>query len=354
MPKDAKPGPDERAETDESLRRERENADRELARRRALLHDEADVVVEKAREKADAVIDRARTVADQRLADAPIIAAKLAEEVIERERAVADRILRAERDVEDDSRLEARREESRLAAQLLPKQRQETDLGLDTERRRADKGLEDRDDFLSIVSHDLRNLLSGIVLSAELIDQTKTSERILRYANRMTRLLDDLLDVGSIEAGRLAVHPIEGDLAALLHDAVETSTAAATAKQIGLSLELIGSPLTARFDATRIHQVVANFLSNAIKFTPEGGHISVRCEQSGESMRVSVTDTGIGIAAGLHQLVFDRFWQVGQGDRRGLGLGLYISRCIIEAHRGRIHVASELGQGSTFSFTLPS
>lgn len=353
MPKDAKPEPVERVQTDESLRRERLNADRELAARRAAIHHEADEVVEKARDKADEVIERARATADQKLATAP--AAKVvAEQVIERERAIADRILRAERDVEDDSRLEARREEARLGAQLLPKQRKETDQRLDTERRRADKGLDDRDDFLSIVSHDLRNLLSGIVLSAELIDQTKTAERILRYANRMTRLLDDLLDVGSIEAGRLAVHPVEGDLAPLLQDAVETSTAAATAKQIALSLELIGPPLVARFDAMRIHQVVANFLSNAIKFTPEGGHIGVRGERSGESMRVSVTDTGIGIAGGLHELVFDRFWQVGQGDRRGLGLGLYISRCIIEAHRGRIQVTSELGQGSTFSFTIPS
>ena len=99
--------------------------------------------------------------------------------------------------------------------------------------------------------------------------------------------------------------------------------------------------------------MLANLLSNAIKFTGEGGKIAVNVEPSGSEVRFSVADTGAGIAGDHLGSIFERFWQVTQGDRRGLGLGLFISKCIVEAHGGRIWVESEIGKGSTFCFTLP-
>jgi signal transduction histidine kinase len=99
--------------------------------------------------------------------------------------------------------------------------------------------------------------------------------------------------------------------------------------------------------------VLANLISNAIKFTPEGGRISIGGERTSDALCVSVSDTGVGIPTEMLEQVFQRFWQVGKNDRRGSGLGLYISRCIVEAHGGTITATSTLGEGSVFSFTLP-
>ena len=108
-----------------------------------------------------------------------------------------------------------------------------------------------------------------------------------------------------------------------------------------------------RLDHERIFQVLANLLSNALKFTDRHGTISVRVESEGSEARFSVADTGAGIAGDHLESIFERFWQVSQGDRRGLGLGLFISKGIVEAHGGRIWTESELGKGSTFFFTVP-
>jgi len=96
-----------------------------------------------------------------------------------------------------------------------------------------------------------------------------------------------------------------------------------------------------------------NLLGNALKFTPRGGRVTVRSERAGDELRVSVSDTGLGIPADKLESVFERFLQVGHDDRRGVGLGLFISKCIVEGHGGRIWVKSTEGEGSTFFFTLP-
>ena len=101
-------------------------------------------------------------------------------------------------------------------------------------------------------------------------------------------------------------------------------------------------------------QVLANLVTNAIKFTPKGGEVRLRSERVGDQLRVSIRDTGHGIPTAMLDSVFQRFWQAGKDDRRGLGLGLYISRSIVEAHGGKIWAESELGVGSTFCFTLPA
>ena len=261
--------------------------------------------------------------------------------------------------------LQAERDEAgRVLAMLLPFEREATDRYLLTERRRSDAAISHRDDFLSIVSHDLRNLLAGIVTGTSLLakragdgkDGAETlavTERMHRYAARMNRLVGDLQDIGSIDAGQLAVRPTDGDLSVLLKDAVETFRVGADAKAMTVTIEGVDGTLRARFDHDRILQVLANLLANAIKFTDRGGKILVQCERAGDAYCVSVSDNGPGIADTMLEAVFERFWQAGKDDRRGFGLGLYISRCIVEAHGGKIWAESTLGKGSQFRFTLP-
>jgi signal transduction histidine kinase len=351
----------ERGQTDESLRLEREKTDRALAERQAAEED-SDLVVHHARENADAVLTEARAKADQRLDEAlPQAAARatlaqervLEDEALQDERASADELLRRERN-----------ENARVLSRLLPLEREKTDRFLLTERARSDDALSNRDNFLGLVSHDLRNLLGGIVLNAELLsarapgndDGTQTlvaTARIKRYAARMNRLIGDLVDVASIDAGKLAVTPAPGDAAALIDEAVETFQAAASAKGISLQAEMAERPLPAELDHDRMLQVLANVIANAIKFTSEGGSIRVRGERAGDELLISVSDTGSGIPGNMLDAIFERFWQVGKNDRRGVGLGLYISRSIVETHGGRIWAESKLGEGTRVCFTLP-
>jgi signal transduction histidine kinase len=128
----------------------------------------------------------------------------------------------------------------------------------------------------------------------------------------------------------------------------------ATAKGVRLETETGERPLPAKFDHDRMLQVLANVISNAIKFTPEGGTVRVRGERVRDEVRFSVADTGRGIPDGMLEAVFERFGQVGANDRRGLDLGLYIARCIVEAHGGRMWAESEPGAWCRVSFTLPA
>jgi signal transduction histidine kinase len=359
MASDAKSKP-ERALTDNSLRSERERTDR-TTERQAAVDREADDVIRRARDHADAVLEVARGRADQRLSTTPGEPGGRAEVV--RERALADRLLHGERAFEDASLRAERAEMSRILSQLLPLEREQTDRYLVTERGRSDDALAHRDDFLSIVSHDLRNLLSGIVLSASLMaDGTVNTgglttrdfaERIQRYAARMNRLIGDLQDVGSIDSGTLAVVPQRGDFVGVMREAIDTFRAAATAKGIVLDIYSGDDPLLADYDPDRMLQVMANLITNAIKFSPGGTTVYLRGERVGDSVCVSVRDSGIGIPEALLESVFERFWQVGKHDRRGLGLGLYIARCIVRAHGGNIWADSAPGAGSLFSFKLP-
>jgi signal transduction histidine kinase len=359
-PKDDRP---ERALTDESLRTERQKADRALADDMSIVEEDADEVVRVARDNADAVLLVAREKADEHLVHAG--ARGDAHPTLVRERALADDVLRDERASEDESLRLRRAEQAQILARLLPLEREKTDRYLMTERLRSDDALANRDDFLSIVSHDLRNLLAGVVLSATILSEQITegdegmstrlaTDRIQRYAARMNRLIGDLLDVGSIDAGRLAVMATRGDLTTVVTEALDTFAGTASAKAISLEVEHLERPLLAGFDHDRMLQVLANLISNAIKFTAQGGRIVVRCEGVGDAVQFAIRDNGVGIPDTMLESVFERFWQVGKNDRRGLGLGLYISRCIIEAHGGTIWAESTLGEGSRFCFRLPA
>jgi signal transduction histidine kinase len=125
------------------------------------------------------------------------------------------------------------------------------------------------------------------------------------------------------------------------------------ASGVSLVSEVVATPSVVEFDPARILQVLANLIGNAIKFTPSGGSVVVHVELVQQELRFAVRDTGVGIAAGHLESVFERFRQVARGDGRGVGLGLYISKCIVQGHGGHIWAESREGAGSTFWFTLP-
>ncbi len=356
MDREAKKVQPEREKTDESLRSERKNTDQAMADIEASAS-AADAVVERARDQADAVLDTARDKADLKVT--PGVAAAIANEraredaALQRERALADESLRLRRD-----------QEARKLAALLPLEREKTDRHLLTERTRSDDALANRDDFMGMVSHDLRNLLAGIVLSADHVAQAAppTEEgrqavadvaRIQRYVARMNRLIGDLVDVVSIDAGKLAITTEKCDAVGLVTEAVDAFSHAAEGRKITLATELVQPSMPAEFDRQRMLQVLANLITNALKFTPEGGKVTVRCALVDHELRLKVTDSGKGIATHLLETVFARFWQVTKNDQRGLGLGLYITRCIVDAHGGKIWADSKPGLGSVFHVTIP-
>lgn len=346
----------EREQTDESLRAERERADRALGEKLAAIEDAADAVINKARARADRVLAAARATSDAQAAAGG--SDRL--ERVGRKRAVEDQTLRSERAVADDV-VRAERAEH---LSLLSVDRGETDKDLSVERIRSDAAVASRDELLGIVSHDLRNLLATMLGTAQMIGKAEGKEnhehellahvqRILRAGGRMDRLIGDLIDLASITAGSLALTKEHADPAPVVQEAVDAFQPQASANGLFLSAELGPGLPQAVFDPARILQVLINLLSNAIKFTPADGKILVRVEAMQGELRFAVSDTGAGIPADKLGVVFERFLQLNPHDRRGVGLGLYISKNIVEAHGGRINATSTLGAGSTFYFTLP-
>lgn len=219
-----------------------------------------------------------------------------------------------------------------------------------------------KDDFLAMVSHDLRNPLTAILMYAQLLQARKLNDAavaralatIESNAKLQAQLIEDLLDIARITSGklRLSIHPI--DLMCVIQTAIETVRLAAQAKEIQIETVLDYSSGRVSGDATRLQQVVWNLLSNAIKFTPKGGRIKVQLEQIDARVRVVVSDTGQGISAELLPYVFERFRQANNGRYGGLGLGLAIARHLLELHGGTIQAESPgEGQGATFTIELP-
>jgi signal transduction histidine kinase len=230
--------------------------------------------------------------------------------------------------------------------------------------QRAQEAIRARDEVLRVVSHDLRNPIGAVVMGSaflqdELSEQLgdgplgRTLHTIRRSAERANRMIDDLLDISRIEAGRLAIEAAPEPLAPLLEEALEAQRRAALEQGVELRLRAAGPLPWVRADRDRLLQVLGNLIGNALKFTPAGGRVEVGAVPDGEEVRVFVEDTGPGIPAEQLPHLFDRFWQARRADRRGLGLGLAIVRGLVAAHGGRIWVESEPGRGSRFQFTLP-
>ncbi len=352
----------ERGNTDEGLRRERDNADRALAERTNDAEEDADRIVRRAREAADDLLSAARDEEDDKLDGASPSSSSQAGVEGERER--EDRAVDEERDLADALLAREREETAQALMRLLPLERESTDRYLLTERERSDEALSNRDDFLGIVSHDLRDLIGGIVICASLLaakapatdegrDTRTHTDRIHRYAARTNKLIGDLLDVAAIEAGKLAVAPARADAALLITDALDTFHDMASAKGITLTTGDLDRPLICEFDYPRLLQVFANLVSNAMKYTPKGGRITVDGRRTGTEVRFAVTDNGPGIPRHLQEAVFERFWKADGQETTGIGLGLYICRSIVAAHGGRIWVESEQDAGTAVRITLP-
>ncbi|MFW6078682.1 MAG: ATP-binding protein [Gemmatimonadota bacterium] len=237
-------------------------------------------------------------------------------------------------------------------------------LSLDILRRaeEAEHATRARDDVLSIVAHDLRNPLGTIAGAAELLGMDLAEDErarqlaiIQRTIERMDRLIQDLLDVARMEAGRFEVTPSAEDVGPLLAEAVESARAAATARGVRLEREMPDRLPRVMADHGEIMRVLSNLIGNAIKFADEGGRVTVRAEPepADRFIRISVSDTGPGIPPDQLSHLFERFWKARRKGGTGAGLGLAIARGIVEAHGGRIGVESEPGVGSTFHFTLP-
>ncbi|HEX3765623.1 MAG TPA: ATP-binding protein, partial [Kofleriaceae bacterium] len=228
--------------------------------------------------------------------------------------------------------------------------------------REAQVAIAARDDLFAFVTHDLHNYVATLRMSATaLTTQQGTAQRpsgqkqlelIGRTVTHMARLIEGLRDATMLESGQFTVATAPEDIAALIHDAVETLAPQAQAKGVRLTAQLPDELPPVACDRDRLLQVIANLVGNAIKFTPPSGDIRVTAARVEGAVRVSVSDTGYGIPEGQLARVFERYWR-GDAASHGAGLGLYIARALVDAHGGRIWVESTPGAGSAFHFTLP-
>lgn len=237
-------------------------------------------------------------------------------------------------------------------------------LAVDNARLYAESraALRSRDEILAVVSHDLRNPLNAIYLQAELLAQAELPpehrrrhvEAIQRSTERATRLIDDLLTIAQVQGGHLQLQFAAESPAALASEVVEAFREQAQARSIELLAELPPELPRVAADRQRIFQTLSNLLSNALKFTPAGGRVTVGVRAQAGEVVFSVADSGPGIPAAELQELFAPFWRSPSAAASGAGLGLTIASGLVEAHGGRIWVDSSVGEGTTFSFALPS
>ena len=222
----------------------------------------------------------------------------------------------------------------------------------------AQRAIRARDEVLAVVSHDLKNPLEAVLLSAALLLRSPESPRVRRYgealqrsAARMDRLIRELLDLSRMQAGKFRIELRPERLESIVEEALVVLAPLAAGKDIALGTEC--GPLDAEIpcDRERVLQVVSNLVGNALAFAPRGGHVTIRLALREGNAEVSVSDDGPGIPPEDLPHVFDRYWK--SRSRAGTGLGLAIARGIVDAHGGKIRVESRVGEGSTFTFTLP-
>jgi signal transduction histidine kinase len=345
------------------LRAKRHQTNRSLVQERRKADETLEILQEKIKSRTDEAIEKTREKIDNHVAQAP----EVVDKTINREREIIDKITEIER---------AKIREAEKA--VFETERELTDESLREERRRVDELLRGasarvsseraavnvREEVLAIVSHDLRNPLNSINMAAEFIEHAEISGPgaaqvredagiIKRSAKIMENLVERLMEVERFEAGKLEIKHELYDLKKLVHDCIEMEKPLAFAKKVSIHSEMPSSPVIFRFDRSLLSQVLVNLLSNALKFTPAEGRVTVRILPGPETTIVQVTDTGPGIPSDEIEHIFNRFVQGKGRKQQGIGLGLYIARRIVEAHNGRIWVESIPGKGANFSFAIP-
>jgi signal transduction histidine kinase len=344
----------ERKLTDDSLVTERGNTDQSVGDLRKRAERDTDEKVRREREEADDA--RAQShVGQGAVDDRWNEQKKVDDDAVAIERLLMDKALRKERRQRETSLSESFSQKREETDEHLLRERQQTDSEADLHSKLLTNeqslhsftkaALTTRDEFLAIVSHDLRSPIATIIdfagllldrsSSAQFDEESKTwLEVISRNAKTCLRLVKDILDIDRFAEGKLELNLVSCDLEDVIKEQVESLLHIAAERGILL-------------------RAIPNLLGNALKFTPIGGSVTLRAQQTEEEVEVSVSDTGPGISTEQQGRIFDRFAQITNKERTGLGLGLYISKMLIEAHQGRLWVVSALGSGSRFSFTLP-
>jgi PAS domain S-box-containing protein len=225
-------------------------------------------------------------------------------------------------------------------------------------RTQAEHAAMARDEVLAVVAHDLRNPLNTIQLACETLDRPELLARnvqlIRRAVKQMQGLIDDLVDAASIRASRLRITPSDFDPVKVITDTAEDFAGDAAERGIALAIEHDQTEaMKLKGDGRRVTQALSNLVNNALKFTDRGGSVTLRLKVDELHVRFEVVDSGRGIAPQDIDKVFDRAWQSDETAHLGSGMGLYITKGIVDAHGGEIQVVSVLGQGSVFSFYLP-
>ncbi len=383
----------DRKRTDRSLEAERFATDRFAKESGKAMQRKADVVRRSDRDAADRDVSRGRKTADAERARASRkkrsreieAERRLAAKALERERRLADEALARQRRRSDSVIRKEGEKRRETEKKLFGRERLKTDRHLGEERgrtdeafraaerrlglattahERSDAAVELRDEFLAILSHDLRSPLNVIAINAarvgQMVPEGKGAPQIRELCTqieasvkRIGHMVDDLLDAERMALGHLRLPKTVGDLRDVARKSVLLVEPLLSAQELSLQVALPEFPVPAAFDRDRIQQVLLNLLGNAVKFTPRGGKIWLGMELRNGFVRVTVSDTGPGVPPPHRKRIFRRFTQAARG-KGGAGLGLYIAHRIVEAHGGKIGVESRTGMGSTFFFTLPA
>ena len=241
-------------------------------------------------------------------------------------------------------------------ARTLVRSYKQEQIALETSR----KAVAARDEIMGLVAHDLRNPLSSILMRAALIREGAENATTTKYAagiesvvQRMEALIKTMLDVATIESWHFTVKPERCDAANLIDTTLEMFDGLAAQKQIKLESQLVAANAVVHADRDRVLQVLQNLVGNALKFSPQGGRVTVAVERERDGVRFRITDDGPGVPTENLPNVFDRYWKRETGGAKGTGLGLFIAKGIVDAHGGRIWAENVPGHGAAFSFTLP-
>ena len=371
---------------DKSLEIDWRSTDDHFDQKNKTIEEEIDGTVRLNRLAADRDRDSERAKTDSAqlayrlsLTDGP--SSRLNESGLNQERKRSDEAQHAQREAEDRAHILERFQKRLIAAALVENERSEANTNRLEERVRADQNfrllseekiahnvtqaaLVTRDLFLQTVSHDLRNPLGVISMGTSLMRKNLSSgnndvgslyqilDTIERNTANMDRMISDLLDVERMVNGKLTLKLGKYDICAILRECEELFAPVLASKSISMTIQTDHERIFADVDHDRVLQVLSNLIGNALKFTPNGGDVKLSARKKATKIEISVTDNGPGIPADKKSEIFQRFSQLNSNTGRGLGLGLFISKWIVEAHNGRIRVVSELGKGSTFSFTL--